>query len=487
MEKTYSLTKSKFLLGFNCSKALWLQINEPENASKISMGEQRILEQGIKVGEYARKQFPKGILVTPDYNNLENSLEETITLLNNNKIIFEGVFIFNEVLVKADILKPLGKNKWALIEVKSSTKVKDDHIPDIAIQKHVLQNCGINITSCKLMLINRECVYPDLADLFYQEDVTAEVNELLPSIPAKISELKTIIAKDEVPQLDIGPQCLKINNCSYYDFCWEHFGTKTIFQIPRLYYKKRDDLFSKGIILIDDIPDDFPLSEKNLEYVNMIRNDKPLIDKKSIKSELKSLQYPLYFLDFETDNPAIPRYNGMHPYDVIPFQFSCHKLNKDGSVRHFEYLHNDETDPRRHLAAELIKCLSDKGSIIAYNASFEGNVIKGLSSVFPDLSSQLQNLLERLWDQLLIFRYYYKHPDFGGSNSIKDVLPVLCPELSYSTLNVKKGDDAQYTWNILIKEKDNAEKERLSNDLKEYCKMDTLAMVEIHKKLLALN
>ena len=486
METTYSLTKSKFLLGFNCSKALWLQINEPDNASAISMGEQRILEQGIRVGEYARKQFPKGILITPDYKNLESSLEHTITLLNNNKIIFEGVFIFNGVLVKVDILKPAGKNKWELIEVKSSTKVKEDHIPDIAIQKYVLQNCGINVTSCKLMFINRECVYPNLNDLFYLEDVTAEVNDLLPSIPDKISELKAIIAKGESPDLDIGPQCLKINNCSYKDYCWEHFGTKTIFQIPRLQYKKRDDLFSKGIILIDDIPDDYPLSDKNLEYVNMIRSDKPVIDKKSIKSELKALQYPLFFLDFETDNPAIPRFNGMHPYDNIPFQFSCHELKKDGSLLHFEYLHIDESDPRRQLAEELIKCLSDKGSIIAYNASFEGNVIKGLISLFSDLSVQLQNLLERLWDQLLIFRYYYKRPDFEGSNSIKSVLPVLCPELSYSTLNVQKGDDAQYAWNILIKEKNNVAKVKLSTDLKEYCKMDTLAMLEIHKKLLAL-
>jgi hypothetical protein len=177
----------------------------------------------------------------------------------------------------------------------------------------------------------------------------------------------------------------------------------------------------------------------------------------------------------------------MHPYDTIPFQFSCHKLNKDGSVVHFEHLHDDETDPRRHLAEELIKCLSDKGSIIAYNASFEGNVIKGLSSLFPDLSSQLQDLVERLWDQLPIFRNYYKHPDFGGSNSIKDVLPVLCPESSYSTLNVQKGDDAQYTWNVLIKETDHAVKEKLSSDLKEYCKMDTFAMLEIHKKLLSLK
>ena len=488
MNRNYILTKSKFLLGFNCSKALWLSTHQPEDAQPVSLGLKKILEQGILVGEYARKQFPDGKLVSAGHNNLSESLIETMKLVREKQIIFEGVFLFDDILIKADILKPLHDNKWELIEVKQSTRAKDENIPDLAIQKYVIQNYGINISSTKLMLINNKCAHPDLSNLFYFEDISDQVNEMAETLPGKIHELKNILIKKDVPLAELGISCNpKAKNCVYADFCWKEYDSPTIFDIPRLTLRKRNDLLNQGIILIEDIPDDYVFSKNQEEFLEMVRTNKPLINKNSIKDELQYLTYPFYFLDFETDNPAIPRFNGLHPYDVIPFQFSCHKLDENGNVEHFEYLHTDKTDPRKPFIENLLNCLGTKGSIIVYNASFEGSRLRNLIRWFPELEIQIMDLLERFWDQLMIFRKYYKHPGFESSNSIKNVLPVLVPELNYNQLEVRKGDEAQYIWNTLIKEKDDIKKEKMIKDLKEYCKMDTLAMLEIHKKLLMLH
>ena len=247
MDRNYILTKSKFLLGFNCPKALWLSIHQPEDAQPVSLGLKKILEQGILVGEYARKQFPHGKFVSAGYNNLTGSLIETMRLVRNKEIIFEGVFLFDDILIKADILKPLHDSKWELIEVKQSTRAKDENIPDLAIQKYVIEKNGISISSAKLMLINNECTYPDLSELFYFEDVTDQVNEMAETLPGKIHELKNILIQKDVPIAELGISCNpKAKNCVYTDFCWKEYNSHTIFEIPHLNFRKRNDLLNSG-------------------------------------------------------------------------------------------------------------------------------------------------------------------------------------------------------------------------------------------------
>ena len=215
----------------------------------------------------------------------------------------------------------------------------------------------------------------------------------------------------------------------------------------------------------------------------MYKRQEKRIDYKEIDSLLGSLIYPIHFLDFETDNPAIPRFAGMHPFERIPFQFSVHVLEKDGMLIHQEFLHTDNTDPREAIAKSLVTDIRPIGSIVAYNASFEQGVIKELATTVPELSEPLLSFLPRFFDLLIVFRNHYKDPAFLGSNSIKSVLPVLVPELSYKDLQVRNGGDAQVTWNEMILEPDPVRKQELAQALREYCQLDTFAMVRLFQKL----
>ncbi len=201
---------------------------------------------------------------------------------------------------------------------------------------------------------------------------------------------------------------------------------------------------------------------------------------------MSDLEYPIHFLDFETDNPAIPRFEGLHPYQQFPFQYSCHVLQQDGSVTHHEYLHTDTSDPREQLLESLLIHISAYGSVVVYRASTEGGVLKDLAISFLEHASILQSIIDRLWDQLVIFQKHYMHPDFCGSNSLKNVLPVLVPSLCYEDLDVQDGLEAQAIWNLMLKTTHEKEKSDMIKNLREYCKLDTLATVEIHKVLCEL-
>ena len=201
---------------------------------------------------------------------------------------------------------------------------------------------------------------------------------------------------------------------------------------------------------------------------------------------MANLQYPIHFLDFETDNPAIPRFDGLHPYQQFPFQYSCHVLHQNNEIEHYEYLHTDSTDPRLSVVESLLNHVSSCGSVVVYNASFEQGVLKHLADFFPEHAPPLQSIIDRIWDLLDIFKKHYTHPDFCGSNSLKAVLPVLAPSLDYQDLDVRDGTEAQATWNLMLNTEDETDKNEWINRLKAYCKTDTLATVKIYKALLAL-
>ena len=201
-------------------------------------------------------------------------------------------------------------------------------------------------------------------------------------------------------------------------------------------------MVGRDILSIHDLPDDFRLTENQRNYVNMVLNNQPEIDNEAIRQKLEELQYPIYFFDFETSNPAIPRFEGLNPYQQFPFQYSCHILQSDDSLTHdslphHEYLHPDTTDPRLPLVESLLSHISGVGSVVVYNARFECGILKDLAQSFPEHSEALQSIISRLWDQWLIFKNHYKHPGFRGSNSLKNVLPILVPSLSYRDLDIR--------------------------------------------------
>ena len=482
--KTYRLSKSKYLSGLQCDKRLWLEIHSPELIPPTPPSQERIFSQGTYVGELARERFPGGILIDADYEKISEAFDLTKEALSNGQsIIFEGIFSYDNVLVRPDVIKHDKNDDWELIEVKSSTSVKEENIHDVAVQKYVLKGAGIDVKKTYLMHINTECVYPDLSNLFAIEEITEQVNEVLPTVPGKLDELRKMLALVDHPDIQIGQHCFSPYGCPFIDHCWSWIPENSIFTIPRLKWSIKQQLLEEKHVEIDKLPVDFPLNDKQQRYKESVQKRKAIIDWEAIKDEMSKLKYPLYFLDFETDNPAIPRFDGMHPYEQFPFQYSCHIIDRGGRVIHKEYLHESKRDPRKLLAEALVRAIGKKGTVIAYNAPFERGVLNRLARWFPEHGVALGSIADRLWDQLAIFRNNYTDYRFGGSNSLKSVLPVIVPSMSYENLGVSDGGEAQVTWNEMIRLPEGADKNSLIKDLKEYCGQDSWAMVEIHRKL----
>jgi hypothetical protein len=480
----HRLSKSKYLAGLQCHKRLWLEIHRRELIPPVPPSQQRIFDQGTLVGELAREQFPGGVLIEADYEHLSEGAKETAVVLTQGAdVIFEAVISHDGILVRPDVIRRNETGGWDLIEVKSSTGIKDIYIDDVAIQTQVLNGAGLDVRSAGLMHINTECTYPDLSNLFTIEDITELVGDALPGIPERVAELRAMLALDFEPDLQIGQHCHKPYGCEFIELCWSWVPELSIFNIPRLRWPDKAVLLEDGLVAISDLPRELRLNENQRRFVRSCELQEPVIYHDLIQEELAGLEYPLHFLDFETDNPAVPRFDGMHPYGQFPYQYSCNVLHENGDISHMEYLHESESDPRKHLVESLIDAVRKEGTVVAYNAPFEKGVIKKLVESLPEYAGELQSIADRLWDQLVIFRDYYTDYRFRGSNGLKNVLPVIVPDMSYDGMAVSDGTDAGVVWNDMIRLPDGEEKDQKILDLKEYCGQDTWAMVQIHRVL----
>jgi hypothetical protein len=488
--KKYRLSKTKYVQGITCPKALWLSIYAPEKQAPPSPGTEYRFKVGIEVGLLAQERFLDGVEIkTPSYLAAK-AVEETQTVVNSvPTAVFEAAFFFGNVLIRVDVLRRSADQNggssatWDLIEVKSTTTVKPEHLHDVAIQQYVLEGCGITVGGAYLMHINSACTYPDLSDLFFLEEVSSRYAEARALVPDTLQRFEGVLSQEAEPGIDIGPHCDDPYECAFKGYCWRHVPGVSIFNIPRLKANQKTELIARSILRIEDLPATYPLSDSQQKFVRLYRAGQPEIDAAGIRGQLTALDYPLYFLDFETDSPAVPRYPGTHPYEKVPFQYSCHYLEKFGSLGHCEYLHEELSDPRPSLVRSLIESIGADGSIMVYNAGFERGVLKALAVQQPQWQEALLGMAERLWDLLDIFRLYYFDSAFGGSNSIKNVLPVLVPDLSYEELEVQDGTEAQIAWNELLYLEDCEEKDQRLSALKQYCRLDSLAMVEIFKVL----
>jgi Domain of unknown function(DUF2779) len=479
-----ALSKSRFIAGLQCRKRLYLEVHRRDLMTPSTAAQEHIFETGTRVGERARDQFPGGFLIDTLYYEIDKALDETKTAIASGlKILYEPAFLYNGVLVRVDILEQNPDGRWNLIEVKSTTGIRDPSLEDIAVQRYVSEGAGIPVAGCFHMHLNRGCRFPDLSNLFELLPVDDQVLPILPTIEPRVNEFRELLQQDSAPDIPIGSHCTRPYDCPFMDHCFKGVSEPSIFTIPRIGAGKIDELIRLGITGVADIPDSFPLSEGQKLYAKLCGTGSRKINRPAIRDELSSLRYPLWFLDFETQSDAIPRLNGLGPYGQYPFQYSLHILKEDGTPEHREYLHPDTTDPREPLARTLIDDIGGEGTIIAYNAPFEKRVISELAEYLPESAARLQALNGRFFDLLLIFKRHYFDPAFGGSNSIKKVLPVLVPGLSYKSLEVQSGDSAQLAWAEMISTADPARRTSLARSLKEYCALDTLSMVEILKYL----
>jgi predicted RecB family nuclease len=482
------ITKSRFVAGIQCLKRLYFAVHAPELAAQPDEADRAIIEQGQQVGLLARQMFPGGVTVEP--KDREQAIRATRELIANPEVpaIFEGAFEHRDVFVRVDILHRRSDKRWRLIEVKSTTEVKDHHLGDVAIQHRVVCRSGVDLAESCLAHVNREYVYPggpiEAQRFFNVVNLTRQVEELQAELETQLRSEFRILAMPEAPNIPAGPQCIDPYVCEFFDHCNPPIPENHILRLPRIHASTVAKLVAQGIQSIHDIPEDYPLTERLRRACASVQSGEPWYSPK-IGEELSKLKYPLYFADFETVNPAIPRFAQMRPYDQLPFQWSVHVQRQPGEApEHFEFLATDTSDPRPAFISALCDALGDRGSIVVYSKQFESQRLSDLALWLPEFSARISKIQRRLWDLLPVVRNHVYHPAFGGSYSLKSVLPALVPSMTYDGMAVADGQAAGLAWESLIgSECNEAERQHKWKALLEYCSKDTLAMVRLVEKL----
>ncbi len=482
------LSKSKYMKGLQCHKLLWYCYNRKEEIPPVDPATQAIFDQGTQVGLLAQQLFPGGIKLERNASPQKHA-KQSISALSARKPLFEAGFIAGNGYALADILNPVQDGAWDLIEVKSSTEVKDEHYPDVAFQKHVYEGAGLKIRRCHLMHINNQYVRQgsiDPAQLFTTVDITDSVEREQPSITEAVEKMLAVIGQGKAPDIKIGPQCDEPHECSLKEVCWKFVPEEdSVFVLSRG-KKLAFSLLDRNILMLTAIPAGTKLTDNQRIQVGVHQSGTPYVDRAAVKQFLDGLGYPLYFLDFETIDPTIPLFDSSRPFEKIVFQYSLFVVQKRGATpRHHAFLFKGKTDPREEILKQLKGLLGEKGSIVAYNASFEVGALKGACGVFPQYQGWVDDLKARFVDLYVPFRSFdYYHPDQQGSASIKAVLPALTGK-AYAGLDITDGAMAsreyfRVTFSDHVPEE---ERQRIYAGLEKYCDLDTQGMMDIVEKL----
>ncbi|MEY3370579.1 MAG: hypothetical protein RLZZ361_1249 [Cyanobacteriota bacterium] len=490
------ISKSQYLKGLQCHKALWLLKNKPELKSKVTEATQAIFEQGTEVGKLAQKLFPSGIEIEFNPKNFAGMIAQTKEILDTNSAItiYEATFDYNGCFAMLDILVKTTEG-LEIYEVKSSTGAKDVYLEDLSFQVYILQSLGYKVTKASLININNEYIYNglelNLKELFKIENFTHQLFTRAKHVPNLVTKMQSALAGNE-PDIEIGSHCDKPYECDFKGYCWSHIPEVSVFSLSNARGKDWD-LYNQGYIKLEDIPLTksvlSQISNKHIQQIESYVQNKTHINQEAIAKELAKLKFPIAFLDFETYQDAIPQHAGTRPFEQIPFQYSLHILETpESELGHKEFLADPNQDPRKDFITTLLSDLPATGSIVVYNRSFEAGVLEKLAGYFPELEPSIKDVLERFFDLMLFFqRRDYYHPDMHGSYSIKKVLPALIPELRHSDLAISDGGSASRAFVNLRNLKDPNEIKRVRDNLLAYCKLDTLAMVEIWRVLQGLD
>lgn len=470
--------------GYRCLKNLYLNIHSPELEAKITPEQQALFDQGNAVGEEARKYFPGGTLVDNKPWDFFGSLKKTRELLAQQApIIYEAAFEYQGCYARADIIKySPDTQRWKIYEVKSSTKVKEEHLADIGLQAWIIAHSGLPLEEISVIHINPACRYPNLENLFVTVDVTAQMREKYPTVLPKVNQLFSTIKTDAVPLVKIGQHCLAPSECGFKDHCWKeaHVPDFSVLDLPNLKDKKWE-LFHQGIIEVSD-PRITELNELQQRIVEVVKTGDRYLNLNVIIQSLSQWKFPLVFLDFETISPAIPRFLGTGPYMHVPFQFSVHRMDSlNERETHAEFLHLENSDPRPQLIPALLKACDGEGSIVSYYGKFETDRIKEMAQVFPEYKVHLDSLCARIVDPLPLIREAIYDLKFHGSFSLKSVVPALLGEdQSYEGMLIGNGGEAQRAYEEVLKpETSQVRRQELIQASLEYCKKDTKVMVDL--------
>ena len=480
------LSKSTFIRGLQCEKSLYLYKHHYNLKDPTPTSLQAVFDQGTNIGLLAQSLFPNGVDASPENHfKMVESVGKTHDFISQGQtIIYEATFLYNDVLAALDVLVK-DHDGWKAFEVKSSTKVFETYVKDAAIQYYTITNSGIDLKDISIVLINNQYTKDgelDLHQLFRIESVYDQVLDYLPRIPNEVRRLKNVIESPDIPQVDIGNHCTDPYDCDFKGTCWKHIPEYSVFDISRLNKDKKFDLYNQGVLTLHDI--DLSQTDLNPNQVLQVKSEisgSTHIDIDEIRNFTSELNYPLYFLDFETIGPAVPIYEGSRPYQQLVFQYSLHiRETSTSEIEHREYLADPTEDPRIGFIEQLIQDCAKSGDILVFNISFERGKLNDLIESFPEYSNELRGIVNRLKDLMIPFQQkWYYTPEMRGSYSIKSVLPALIPELSYNDLDIKEGGTASNTFLSMVNGTFEGDVEETRKQLLEYCELDTYAMVKI--------
>lgn len=506
------LSKSKYTTYCQCPKALWLRTYDPDKATPIDEGAMARFATGNEVGDLAMQLFGDFVEVTSLKEDgsldLPAMIEKTNACLSDGtQNIAEASFAWQGNYCAVDILHKTDSG-WAIYEVKSSSgsfdpkkntrAILQKYAYDIAYQKYVLNQCGINVTGVYLVRLNSDYVRGeelDLQQLFHITEMSELVAEEYSVIEQKIAAANYMLSQSFAPSIEIGKQCKKPYQCAFFEYCRGELPENSVFELYRLPFAKKLELFKQGKITISQLePDDARNMIQQIQLATYLVGEPESVDHENIQKFLdEKIYYPLFFLDFETSQYAIPQFKDSKPYQQIPFQYSLHYIEKPGGMlEHTEYLGDGVNDPRRALAEQLVHDIPLGACTTAYNKGFECGRIKELAELYPDLRNHLLDIRDHIVDFLDPFRqgYFYKE-SMHGSFSIKKVLPALFPDdpdLDYHNLSgsVHNGGDAMTIYPKMA-QMTPEEREQTRKDLLEYCGLDTYAMVKVWEKLMEVS
>jgi len=490
------LSKSRYVTGLQCPKILWMNEHMPEWFDESVLDEGR-LEAGNVVGDLAMGYYGEFVEVEFDEHGFEAMAERTRELLEAGvRVICEATFIHDDNFCMADILL-VEDDGLRIVEVKSTTKVEDYHLDDASYQLWVIESLGYDVKSVGLMHLDkgyRREGEIDLQALFAVEDITDEARRRARSVPLNIERIRRRAGSEGEPETRMGGHCRNPHECGYQAWCKREFPSPSVFDINGIWMSVAADLaYDDGIVTFDDVvAAGLDLKPRQMTQVLCEVNQRDeYVDREAVRDFVGKLRFPLYFLDFETFQEAVPPYDGCWPYEQIPSQYSLHVLDgPGGELRHYEFLAPEGSDPRRAVAERLCADIPEGACTVAYYMTFEKTRIKELAGLFPDLAPHLLDINAGMVDLIEPFKAgaLYKRA-MGKSNSIKAVLPALFPddpELDYHALEgVHNGGEAMNAYANLANLPE-AERAEVREQLLRYCELDTLAMVKIYERLAEL-
>lgn len=489
------ISKTTFLEFLMCPKNIWLKLHKPEllEQFELSAFEKQLAEQGNEVEACAHSLFPGGIEVMAQG---EDGVRETERLmLSEVPYIFQATFIVDGFMAKVDVLRRAEGGAWDILEIKGTNSVKEEgadrsHLDDLTFQASVLRRGGVPVSKCILLHLNKEYVRAgdlEVEKLFLLEDMSEEVEDHMQEVEEQMAAAREHLTKDTEPMK--GCDCIykgRSAHCSTFAYSNPEVPEYSIHDLARIgnSKKKLQTMVERKLFGINDIPADITLSDIQENQVQVYRTGSPIIETDKIQEEIAPLQFPLYFLDYETFAPAIPMFSGYSPYGKIAFQFSLHILRApEGEPEHVEYLHEERTDPTQLIADLLVKHIGDTGTVISWNKSFEQSVNKEIARRVPEHANALLRINDQMYDLRDVFqKQYYVHPAFKGKTSVKKVLPALVAGVQHADLNIKEGGQASEAWMQLLSAEGEA-RAQISKDLRTYCALDTYAMFQIWQHL----